>query len=86
MGQMNIRDEAVIAEAKALAELLGTTATDAVRQAVHERLERERSRRKAEQRRKFEAIMAVAERASKLFPPGTTSDHSDLYDENGLPK
>jgi antitoxin VapB len=86
MGQMNIKDEAVIAEAKALAELLGTTATDAVRQAVHERLERERSRREAEQRRKFEAIMAIAERASKLFPPGTTSDHSDLYDENGLPK
>jgi antitoxin VapB len=86
MGQMNIKDEAVIAETKALAELLGTTATDAVRQAVHERLERERSRREAEQRRKFEAIMAIAERASKLFPPGTTSDHSDLYDENGLPK
>jgi antitoxin VapB len=33
MGQMNIKDEAVIAEAKALAELLGTTATDAVRRA-----------------------------------------------------
>ena len=38
MGQMNIKDEALIAEARALAELLGTT-----------------------------------------------GDHSDLYDENGLP-
>ena len=31
MGQLNIKDEALIAEAKALAELLGTSATDAVR-------------------------------------------------------
>jgi antitoxin VapB len=85
MGQMNIKDEALIAEAKALAELLGTTATDAVRRAVHDRLAQEQARREEEKRRKFEAIMAIAKEASKLFPPGTTSDHSDLYDENGLP-
>jgi hypothetical protein len=42
MGQLNIKDESLIAEAKDLAALLGTSATDAVRQAVRERLERER--------------------------------------------
>lgn len=86
MGQLNIKDEALIAEAKALAELLGTSTTDAVRQAVQERLARERLSRDEERRRRYEAIMAIAERASKLFPPGTSSDHSDLYDEDGLPK
>lgn len=86
MGQLNIKDEALIAEARALAELLGTSVTEAVRRAVEERLARERASRAAEKQRKFEALMAISERASKLFPPGTTSDHSDLYDENGLPK
>jgi antitoxin VapB len=85
MGQMNIKDEALIEEAKALAELLGTSTTEAVRRAVHDRLLRERVDRDEARRRKVEAIMAIAREASKLFPPGTTSDHSDLYDENGLP-
>jgi antitoxin VapB len=86
MGQLNIKDEALIAEAKALAELIGTTTTEAIRRAVHERLLRETAARDEERQRRFEAIIAISDRASKLFPPGSTSDHSDLYDENGLPK
>ena len=86
MGQLNIKDEALIAEAKELAALLGTSATGGVRAAVQERLTREKAKMDERKRRKFEAIMAIAERASKLVPPGVTSDHSDLYDENGLPK
>jgi antitoxin VapB len=86
MGQLNIKDEALIAEARALAELIGTSTTEAIRRAVHERLLRETSARDEERRRRFEAIMAISDRASKLFPSGSTSDHSDLYDENGLPK
>ena len=85
MGQMNIKDEAVLAEAKELSALLGTSTTDAVRQAVHERLLRARRERDREAR--FEAIMAISRRASALVPPHLrTSDHSDLYDEDGLPK
>lgn len=86
MGQLNIKDEALIAEAKELAALLGTSATGAVREAVHERLSREKAARDERKQRMFEAIMAISERASKLVPPGVTSDHRDLYDENGLPK
>ena len=82
MGQLNIKDVALIAEAKELAAMLGTTATGAVREAVAEKLARE----KAARQRKFEAIMAIAEEASKLVPPGVTSDHRDLYDEHGLPR
>ncbi len=86
MGQLNIKDDALIAEAKELAALLGTTATGAVREAVHERLAREKAARDECKRRMYDEIMAIAERASKLVPPGVTSDHRDLYDENGLPK
>ncbi|MFC7475439.1 type II toxin-antitoxin system VapB family antitoxin [Dankookia sp. GCM10030260] len=86
MGQLNIKDEALIAEAKALAELLGTTTTDAIRRAVNERLARERVGDDEDKRRRFDAIMAIAREASTLFPPGTTSDHSEFYDEDGLPR
>jgi antitoxin VapB len=85
MGQMNIKDEKLIAGAKALAELLGTSVTEAMRQAVDDKLARERAGRDEERRRKVEALMAIAERASRLVPPGVTSDHGDLYDENGAP-
>ncbi len=86
MGQLNIKDEALIAEAKELAALLGTSATGAVRAAVQDRLAREKALRSEREQQMFDAIMAIAERASKLVPPGVTSDHRDLYDENGLPR
>ena len=86
MGQLNIKDDALIAEAKELATLLGTSATGAVREAVHERLAREKAALDERKQRLFDEIMAIAEDASKLFPPGSSSDHSDLYDENGLPR
>ncbi|MCA3340149.1 MAG: type II toxin-antitoxin system VapB family antitoxin [Roseomonas sp.] len=79
---MNIKDAALIAEAKELAALLRTTATGAVRAAVQEKL----AATKEARARKVAAIMEIGERASKLVPPGTTSDHSDLYDEHGLPR
>ncbi|MGK7863819.1 type II toxin-antitoxin system VapB family antitoxin [Falsiroseomonas sp. E2-1-a4] len=86
MGQLNIKDDALIADAKALAELLGTTTTAALREAVQSRLASERAVRDDKARRKYEALMAIGRESAKLFPPGGSSDHSDLYDENGLPK
>ncbi|MDB5374235.1 MAG: hypothetical protein JWP04_2877 [Belnapia sp.] len=86
MGQLNIKDAALIAEARELAALIGTTTTEAIRQAVHERLARETLARDDHRRRRYEAIMEISDRTAKLFPPGTSSDHSDLYDEIGLPK
>ncbi|MBK1659682.1 type II toxin-antitoxin system VapB family antitoxin [Paracraurococcus ruber] len=81
MGQLNIKDEKLIADAKRLAEQMGTTVTAALRAAVEEKL----ARREAERDAKVRAMMEIAARASKLVPPGVTSDHRDLYDENGLP-
>ncbi|BCH67444.1 hypothetical protein RvVAT039_pl02770 (plasmid) [Agrobacterium vitis] len=33
-----------------------------------------------------ETLWRLAAEGRKSLPPGSTSDHSDLYDENGLPK
>ena len=86
MELLNTKDADVIADALALAELLGTSAAEAVRLAVRERLARGRVGHEAEKRRRYQAIMAVADGASKLFPPGASSGNTDLYDENGLPR
>lgn len=86
MGQLNIKDDALIADAKALAELLGTSATGAVREAVRDRLAREQAVREAAVEHRFRAIMAIADRTAPLFPPGSSSDHADLYDEHGAPR
>jgi hypothetical protein len=37
------------------------------------------------QRAEYEALMALAKEAAKHKRPGATSDHSDMYDEKGLP-
>lgn len=34
----------------------------------------------------FEKFLALAEEGRKEVAPGTTSDHSEFYDEHGLPK
>ena len=86
MGQLNIKDESLIAEAKELATLLGTSATDAVRQAVRERLERERRAR--ERQRKREELTAIIDRLAPLLAgPDEDYDHDKLlYDPHtGLP-
>ncbi len=82
VGQLNIKDDALIADAKELAALLGTSATGAVREAVQERLARE----KAAKDDMVAAILAIGDRVRRTLPPGVTSDHSDLYDEHGLPR
>jgi antitoxin (DNA-binding transcriptional repressor) of toxin-antitoxin stability system len=34
----------------------------------------------------YEDFVSLAEEGRKNLAPGTTSDHSDFYDEHGLPK
>jgi antitoxin VapB len=82
MGQLNIKDAALIAKVKALAERRQTSMVEVIRQAVEDAEAREEAR-VAE---RLAAIREITRRSALLVPPGTTSDHSDLYDENGLPK
>ncbi len=86
MGQLNIKDEALIADAKALAELLGTSMTGAMREAVRDRLAQEQAARQSDRDRLVQDLMEIGRRVRASLPQDAgTSDHSDLYDENGLP-
>ncbi len=87
MGQLNIKDEALIADAKALAEEMGTSVTGVLREGVRALREQRRLRSEAERDAFVEELLAIGRRAAARIPPHLrTSDHSDLYDENGLPK
>ncbi len=80
---LNIKNEEVQRLARELAAETGETMTSAIQHALEERLERlKRERDVTEKKRR------VRELPDSLPPPpsGVTSDHSDLYDEWGLPK
>ncbi|MFC3227908.1 type II toxin-antitoxin system VapB family antitoxin [Marinibaculum pumilum] len=83
---LNIKDEEVHRQARELAELTGKSITAAVREAIEEKLAAARAG--AEPRRpNADALLAIARRCSaRLKARGLTSDHSDLYDDQGLPR
>ena len=78
---MNIKSERAQRLAKEVAAQTGETMTAAVENALQERLERLlRDRNFAERKRRVRAIVE----GFGPVPEGLTSDHSDLYDEQGL--
>lgn len=79
---LNIKSAAVHELARKVAAETGTSMTAAIETALREKLDR------LEKQRDTEARLA---RLRKMIeetgppPPGLTSDHSDLYDDDGLP-
>lgn len=84
---LNIKDEAVHAQARRLAALTGCSITAAVRDALAERLRQvERARAPAPVARTPETLLAMArEVAERLKDSERSSDHAALYDDEGLP-
>jgi hypothetical protein len=99
--QLNIKDAAITAMVRELAELTGESRTEAVRKAVQQRLQREKDRQAelepqrprprltpAQQRR----LKATWEKVRKIQAAVTQSQidnmlsDDDLYDERGFPK
>jgi antitoxin VapB len=81
---LNIKDPEAHKLAQELAHETGESMTSAVIQAIRERLEVVRRRRKRDSTRA--ALMAIAKRGASLHK-GPYADHADLlYDEKGLPK
>jgi antitoxin VapB len=79
---MNIKSDEAHALARRIASQTGESLTSAVIVALRERLERlERERNVQEKMRRIDEILARL----PPVPPGVTSDHSDLYGEDGLP-
>ena len=79
---MNIKSERAHRMAKRLARQTGTTVTAAVEVALEEKLAR--LERSVDAEAKFQRIKRFVD-ALPAPPPGLTSDHSDLYDDRGLP-
>jgi antitoxin VapB len=79
---LNIKNENVHRLAKRLAQETGETMTSVIEQALEEKLLRLARHKEAGARlRRIDEILARL----PPVPPGVTSDHSDLYDDDGLP-
>jgi antitoxin VapB len=78
---LNIKNEETHRMAQELASLTGESMTEAVSEAVRERLERVKKKGMAER------IMKIAKESSALLKGRPLPDHGELlYDEKGLPK
>lgn len=84
---LDIRSEEVSRLANAIAARLDISVTDTVLRALREfgsRLE-QHDELTPSQQQEYDALRAIAREASAHRVPGATSDHSDMYDEYGLP-
>ncbi len=80
---MNIKSEKAQKLARQLADETGLTMTAAIERALEAEINRlHRERDVAERMRRLDELLD----SLPPPPPGMTSDHSDLYDEWGLPK
>jgi len=95
--QLNIKDAEATRLVRELVELTGESQTEAVRKALRERLEREKTERAAnsartaaERRREFEKVWAkiqkIQERVRRRGFAASMLTDDDLYDANGLPR
>jgi len=83
---LNIKDEVLHNKARELAALKGTTIAAAVREAVDDKLTQVRNGTDKPRKASLEELRAIAKQASVGFGPDAhSSDHADLYDEDGLP-
>ena len=79
---LNIKNERVHELARALSQATGKSMTAVIEDALDEKLRRLREEEDRDNQI-LEALTFIKSLGSP--PPGLTSDHSDLYDENGLP-
>ncbi|MDE1568914.1 type II toxin-antitoxin system VapB family antitoxin [Aquabacter sp. P-9] len=91
--QLNIRSDEAVETAKRLAKRHGLTTTEVVVQALR-RLERADQssadqpsayQMTSDQVAHFNALLRLSEESARQARPGATSDHRDMYDDNGLP-
>lgn len=87
--QLNIRNDEAYETATSLARRLNTTTTDVVLRALR-KLAGDAAATTGplteKQQRDYEALRAIVAEVARHKVPGATSDHSDMYDEFGLPK
>jgi antitoxin VapB len=79
---LNIKNEEVHRLARRIADETGTSMTAAIEVALREKLERLERHRDRDAR--IARLRAILDELGPP-PPGLTSDHSDLYGDDGLP-
>ena len=85
--QLNIRSDEAYAIVSDIAKRTGRSRTDVVLAALLSYGERRAVVELSPEQRAFvDELMTLARRSAAAAPPGMTSDHSDLYDEDGLPR
>jgi hypothetical protein len=87
--QLNIRSDEAYKIAHWLAKTRGRTVTEVVTDALRRAQGECEPAPEVSPEQAAETIrilMELSERSAKAAKPGTTSDHSYLYDEHGLPK
>ncbi|KQP16596.1 type II toxin-antitoxin system VapB family antitoxin [Methylobacterium sp. Leaf93] len=87
--QLNVRSDVAYEIAHSLARSRRTSIADVVETALREFKDR-RSQAwdvlaPEEVERRYRELRALSARSAATKLPGATSDHSDMYDENGLP-
>ena len=87
--QLNIRSDEAASRARLLAVHLGMTTTEVVVEALRDYSLRKMAPSTKTTTEQAEAdfcdLRRMIEEANVNRPAGLTSDHSDLYDDNGLP-
>lgn len=79
---LNIKSDKAHGLARRLARETGKSMTAVVEKALEDQLMR--LHRHAEREYRFQRIKEIVDGLPPA-PPGVTSDHSDLYDDDGLP-
>ena len=80
---LNIKNEEVHRLAREVAARTGETMTHAIQMALEERLARLTKQQVDDRKDRAARVRAILD--SIPHYPGVTSNHDDLYDENGLP-
>jgi antitoxin VapB len=85
--QLNIRNDEVYRLAHTIAEETGQPISQIVETALRDYASKLpcRDGMTPAQRATYETLRALARETAKHKKPGATSDHSDMYDEFGLP-
>ncbi len=76
----------VVAEVRELAAVLGVSLTDAIHEAVKERLLAKKAAARAEREAGHRRARKILEEIWKLPKIGEPLTDADLYDEEGMPK
>jgi hypothetical protein len=86
--QLNIRSDEAYALAHRLARTQRRSVTAVVEDALRQEamnMDRRESSLIPKAQAEFQRIMELARQVRAMIPPDTSLDHSDMYDENGLP-